>query len=252
MNMLKRCLISLLTLPVLLGSILCVRAAGNVSYSGDAGQFVFAPGSQQSISDLFSDFKEVMPGDTLTQTITVRNNASDKVNVKVYLRSLGANEDSKDFLSQLTLKVTAGENSLFEASADQTAQLADWVLLGTLHSGGTADLDVTLQVPVTLDNAYMSQTGLLDWQFMVEETPDQPVDPDTPVDPDEPDVPDVPVDPDEPDVPDVPDDPAKPDVPKTGDAVRVDLFMALFAGTGILVLLLMAILLKRRKRSEGN
>ena len=62
---------------------------GKVTYSGNAGQFIFEPGGLDSPTDLFPNFKGVMPGDTLTQKITVRNDADNKVKVKVYMRNFG-------------------------------------------------------------------------------------------------------------------------------------------------------------------
>ena len=146
-------------------------AEGNVIYSGDAGQFIFAPGGEHSLTDLFPEFKDVMPGDTLTQKIVVKNNA--KKSVKISMRALGAHEDSKDFLSKLNLyveKVT--DTPLFEAPADQTAQLTEWRQVGVLAAGGEAELQVGLQVPTSLDNNYKTLVGYLDWEFMVEEIDD--------------------------------------------------------------------------------
>lgn len=237
----------LMTLVLLSGSLTAAAANGNVTYSGDAGRFIFAPGSDHSVTDLFPEFKDVMPGDALTQTILVRNNASDKVSVRLYLRALGAHEESRQFLSQLTLSVSAGDSALFHAPADQKAQLGDWVELGEFGPGGEVELAVTLQVPVTLDNQFMDAVGYLDWQFMVEEfatqQPDQPDDPDKPVDPDQPD---------DPDKPDKPIDPDKPDVPKTGDNVNVGLFAGLFIGSGLLLAILLCLLLRKRKNRTND
>lgn len=156
-------------------SVSVFAAESNVVYSGKSGEFVFAPGSEHSPTDLFTEFKDVMPGDTLTQKITVENKASDDVKVNIYLRSLGADENSKDFLSQLTLKVQKSEedatSDLFDAKADETAGLTDWVCLGTLYSGGKVNLDVTLGVPVELDNAFQNAIGNLNWEFKIEEFP---------------------------------------------------------------------------------
>ena len=181
----KKIITLFFVLIVALSSVLPVHAAdGKVTYSGNAGNFVFEPGSEHSLTDLFPNFKGVMPGDTLTQKITVKNDADNKVKVKIYIRSLGAHEDSKEFLSQLGLKVKKSSDNdmayMFDAAANETAQLTDWVYLGMLYSGGEVNLDVTLDVPTSLDNEYQSKIGYLDWEFMIEEFPVEPGDPQAP------------------------------------------------------------------------
>ena len=181
----KRLITIVVILAVFLSSALPASAAdGKVTYSGNAGKCIFEPGTEHSLTDLFPNFKGVMPGDTLTQKITVKNVANDKVKVKIYIRSLGAHEDSKEFLSKLGLRVQKSEENqmayMFDAAASETAQLTDWVYLGMLYSGGEVNLDVTLNVPVELDNAFQNQIGYLDWEFRIEEFPSESGDPQPP------------------------------------------------------------------------
>lgn len=229
----KKILTLLVACLLVLSCALPVCAAdGKVTYAGKAEQFIFEPGSEYSPTDLFPNFKGVMPGDTLTQQITVKNDASRKVKVRVYIRSLGAHEDSVEFLSQLGLKVKKSDNNtmayMFDAAADQTAQLTDWVYLGTLYSGGKVNLDVELHVPVELDNEFQNSIGYLDWEFMIEEFP---IDPDDPTPP--------PVDPDD------------SDSPQTGDDTAIILYAAIMC-CSLLTIIVLLIWRKKNKENEKN
>lgn len=217
----KKVITLLAALMLVLTAALPVYAAdGNVIYSGNAGEFIFIPGTEDSVSDLFPNFKEVMPGDTLTQKITVRNDADNKVKVKIYMRSLGSHKHSEEFLSQLHMTVSTGAGEemayMFDAAADETAQLTDWVCLGTLYSGGEVNLDVVLTVPVELGNEFQDQLGHLDWEFMVEEYPVEPEDP-------------------------------RP--PHTGDDFPVEFWIVLLICSGAMLLFL---LLWRKKKEENR
>lgn len=181
----RKCLTFFCVCALLLSCVTSALAVdGNVTYSGDAGKFIFAPGSKESPTDLFPAFKDVMPGDSIMQPITVKNDASNKVKVKIYMRSLGAHADSVEFLSKLRLRVEKSQDNtmayMFDAAANETAQLTQWVCLGTLYSGGEVKLNVILDVPVELDNTYRQQIGYLDWEFMIEEYEIGPTDPETP------------------------------------------------------------------------
>ena len=181
----KKLITLLFCMMLILPSVFSVGAAdGKVTYSGNSGNFVFSPGSEKSPTDLFPDFKSVMPGDVLIENITVRNDADNNVKVKLYMRSLGAHEDSVEFLSQLQLSVLKSEENemayMFDAAADQTAQLTDWVYLGTLYSGGEVNLDVILSVPVEMGNEFQNMAGFIDWEFKIEELPVEKDDPKAP------------------------------------------------------------------------
>ena len=160
------CLALLLALSVCGGAL----AAASVSFVGGAEKFVFLPGSVESASDLFENFKGVVPGDVITQTITVKNNSNKKV--RIYLKAEPVSDIHQDFLSQLSMTVDCKNKEIFDAAASETAQLTNKTLLGTFKKNGSTELKVTLTVPKTMGNEYMGEMGIVPWTFMVEEIPE--------------------------------------------------------------------------------
>ena len=175
----RKLLISLLVLLLMTSTAF----ASTVTYQDSAEDFVFSPGSTYSPTDLFSDFKNVMPGDSITQTIVVKNSeTADNVTIKLYLRALGAQDGSEEFLSQMKLTVKGPDDTLFEAPPSETARLTDWVYLGSVQSGGEIPLQLTLNVPITMGNEFQQQIGYLDWQFKAERIESAPAQEDPPSD----------------------------------------------------------------------
>lgn len=176
-------------------SVLAVDSS--VTYEGGAEKFVFLPGSEYTDTDLFDNFKNVMPGDVLQEKIVVQNNQKDCDYVKIYMRaqthdesenSMSTNVASKtdlvsmqDFLRQLSMKVWNGSDLIYQATPDEVDGLKNNVLLGEFAYGEKTELTVELTVPIELENQYMNRVGEVDWIFAVEEinnpepTPSKPV-----------------------------------------------------------------------------
>ena len=174
-----------LVLVLLLGMSVTAFAESKVTYEGGAEKFVFLPGSEYSETDLFENFKGVMPGDVITQEITVRNNYTKAEKVNIYLRAVVHDEQGnplseevartedlvsmQHFLSQLTMTVKQGDKVLFSASPDELDGLKENVLLGTFPGKSYTKLVVELSVPIELGNEYANRVGEVDWVFTAEE-----------------------------------------------------------------------------------
>ena len=174
-----------LVLVLLLGMSVTAFAESKVTYEGGAEKFVFLPGSEYSETDLFENFKGVMPGDVITQEITVQNNYTKADKVKIYLRAVLHDEEGnplseevaksedvvsmQDFLSQLSMTVKQGDKVLFSASPDELDGLEKNVLLGTFPGKSYTKLVVELTVPIELRNEYANRVGEVDWVFTAEE-----------------------------------------------------------------------------------
>ena len=187
MKNLKNSLSSLLlTAALVTTSIFPAFAAdSSVTYEGGAEKFVFLPGSEYTDTDLFDNFKNVMPGDSLEQKIVVKNDYKGCDYVKIYMRAEAHDEETNplsanvavdketvasmlDFLSQLSMKVYLGDKVIYDASPDELDGLKENVLIGALSYGVSTELTVTLDVPAELGNEYAYREGEVDWVFTVE------------------------------------------------------------------------------------
>ena len=255
----------LLALVMILSmSVTAFAADSTITFKGALEGFDFQPGSDYTATDLFDNFKDVMPGDKLTETIQVTNEATDCDYINLYMRAIAHEEagnpltysesfeqaDGKDqsqvtgkrdetvatmsdFLAQLTMRVYNGEKLIYEASPDELDGLKENVLLGTFRKGESTILTVELEVPITLGNEYANRVGEVDWVFQIEAMDDP--------EPDEPGL--------EPDAPQAPED-SDVQSPKTGDTSNLLPYIIL-AGVGVLLLICLVVF-RRRKDSEDN
>ncbi|MBQ2887838.1 MAG: Cna B-type domain-containing protein [Firmicutes bacterium] len=192
---------------LLLAAALCIGMASTaladtttITYKGKAagGLGFLIPTSdytnEYTESDLFDNFKNVMPGDELQQTVIVNNQSNSSVKLfmraqvdePTYDRDLADAEGKQsetaatmaDFLSRLSMKVYNGDRLIYgdtEAednwvSADQLDGLRENKLLGNIAANQSIELTVYLRVPGELDNSYANRVVEVDWVFSIEET----------------------------------------------------------------------------------
>ena len=175
----------LMLLVVMSVSVTAFAASPSITFEGFSKGFDFQPGSEYTETDLFGSFKNVMPGDTVTETITFTNSAADCDFVNLYMRAEAHDETDNplsekvaasgetvatmtEFLSKLSMKVWNGTELIYDASPDQLDGLKSNKFLGTFRTGETATLKVELSVPIELGNEYANRVGEVDWIFHVE------------------------------------------------------------------------------------
>ena len=175
----------------------------SITFRGEKQGFGFRSDDMNyTATDLFDSFKNVMPGDNLTESISFTYAPQDTTDcdfVNLYMKAVPhdetanpltysetfentdgkdqANVDGKrdetvatmsDFLSQLTMTVKAGGTEIYKSTPDQTGALTDYVFIGKFYKGEGTTFTVDLNVPITLDNRYANRVGEVDWVFRVD------------------------------------------------------------------------------------
>lgn len=184
-NAIRRISTFLLALVLVLGLSVPALAA-EVVFEGRSKGFSVGSDNHLTASNLFGNFEGVMPGDSLSETITIRNLARDCDYIKLYIRAVphsdGGNRPAssyvndleqnvasmEDFLSQLYMEVYQGSSRIYSGSPDELDGFRDNVYLGQYKKNQGTTLTVTLNVPVDLDNEYSFRAGEVDWVFTVE------------------------------------------------------------------------------------
>jgi len=232
----------LFALLILLESAPVAYAAGSSIVVSGKSLFEYDTVSQYTQTDLFDNFKNVLPGDKLTEEITISNQILGADYIQVYLKAIPHDETKNplsyseafeeedghdqagidgqrdetvksmsEFLSQLTMRVYNGKKLIFEGSPDAARGLKKNVYLGKIRRLRSMDLKVELEVPVTLGNEYANRVGEVDWQFTIEAH-------------------------DDPD-----------DNPTTGDYIMAAVAVMILSGIGLVILLLI-----RKKKKEDS
>lgn len=167
-------------------AIYTVAGAGKVPavmYNGKSEEIEFEralPFLGNKEPDLFPDLKGMMPGDSVTQRITVGAKNLYNQRVYLYLKAENPNEDYK------TLMETYGDWVTFKVqngSHDITGDLSEGVLLGVYGYDNTQHLDVTLSIDIEAGNELQDLVAEVDWVFTAEILPNfyppiRPEDPD--------------------------------------------------------------------------
>ena len=176
-----RTLVAVCLAIALLGGALTVfsLAQGNVStvtYDHKAKQFTFdktpytVGNDSRRYPDLFTDLKELMPGDTVTQDITVQAQNVSGGTVYIYLRTDPDNKgditeaeqaDYQQLLERDEVSLTVKKDGAVLSGGD----LDKGVLLGKFRGGDKAKLEVTLSIDQDAGNELQGLQAGIGWVF---------------------------------------------------------------------------------------
>lgn len=193
------------SLKRLLAAVLAVAVLGTLAVATvkTADTAVMYNGSTQKIEfdnalfhflgkaepDLFNEFKNMMPGDKVTQKILVGTKNIGSDTVKMYLRVepvqgdsddiKAANADYQKLLNEVgkewvTLTVKQDGKELAESGQIARGDLKNGVLLGTFTGNKTSELEVTLDIDINAGNELQGLTAAVDWVFTAEVQPYTP------------------------------------------------------------------------------
>lgn len=178
MNKLQKVFLSMLTGGSLLAALPSAVLASDfdIVFEGQDKEFTLNAGSSFTDTDLFSNFKDVMPGDQLVQEISITNTSKDTDYINLYLQvedhgdsnkpdADEIHEKSNEFLSKLDMKIYSDKKLLFSGSPEKVDDLKERVLLGKYKPGESSILKVELDVPTDLDNEFAGRLGELDLLF---------------------------------------------------------------------------------------
>ena len=189
-------------------ALVVVSMSGMTALAADAvdvtGNGTYANGTHVEVGyadkDLFSNMKDLMPGDTVSNTVNLQNQSSRGVSIymKAYPDFTRADETGKkavradsqaspedktfkeDILNKTEMTLTLGGKVIYQGSADGVFPMAGYealtagnygIKLGYFEPGKKEELVITLVLPgESLDNAYTDRFDAVDWVFCVEGT----------------------------------------------------------------------------------
>lgn len=175
---------------VLLGLVFCASVMGAaMAAPGGADNTVTLVeqngGAQFTISgsttDLFDDFKGVLPGDSLDQPFTVANAAGNRNDYDIYLYARVCEmpgeadhpaviQPAEDFLDYLTIEVFRDGELLGDGANMGEGTGLSGVRLGNFEPGDSLDLDIKLTVDIGMGNEFQNAAAYIDWVFFAQQT----------------------------------------------------------------------------------
>lgn len=140
-----------------------------ILYQGDAKDLI------KNHDDFFANIPYMMPGDTFSDSVTLKNDSDNLV--KLHFRSVAV--DDSELLDKIQLKITTeidGKESVFYEGSLKAAALAEDSVLASLEANSEGTFHFEIYVPHELNNEFSISSSAVKWVFSTEvtEVPDNP------------------------------------------------------------------------------
>lgn len=175
------------------------QSVTRVEFQNPTNGFVFTPTDENSytvsVQDLFYNFKDLLSGETVSQTITVTNSHNQET--EIFLRAedivQSLSSDQVELVDRLlrehaTIVVTDDSGRTIyngpiwgnlTGSGSNPDTMKNDISLGTFAAGQTKNLNVQLQIDSEIGNEYQGLLGLVRWVWSAQgdETTETPLPP---------------------------------------------------------------------------
>lgn len=119
--------------------------------------------------DFFSNMGNAMPGDSFTDTVTLKNTTKKEAEFLFRTKTPESlNEEEKELLEQISLVITLGQKELYRGNLE-AADLNTGISLGTYPGSTEEKFHFSLNIPHQLKNAYALSNTAVTWVFSVKE-----------------------------------------------------------------------------------
>ncbi len=135
----------------------------SVVYEGAARNLVAVP------EDFFSNLGTAMPGDTLGDSVSVRN--TTETEAEFFFRTevpAELTDEERDLMEQFSLEITQEGRLVYSGGLDGKELEGAWVSLGVYQPGEEGEIHFTLQLPSELKNVYAQRETFVNWMFSVQ------------------------------------------------------------------------------------
>lgn len=155
-------LISLLVMILTFTSIQSTQAEVYVSFENEVEAFVVEPQN----TDLFKDFKDLMPGGTYSQRIDLKNRSDDTIDLFFEMKPVSSHYQAA--LKFMTMTIRLNDVELVSSKITEIPDINSKIKLLELKEKETGTMEVVLEIDEKMNNSFQKSYSALDWVFYVE------------------------------------------------------------------------------------